>query len=102
MSEAQFERLRADLEAATRLAPGEPAVIAAQATWNCLHERYDLALQQFEAAMAAGLGDTQQQTNYAECLTAMGRYDDARALYERPLRPIRGMSCWLRSTRRKP
>ena len=92
MSEAQFERLRADLEATTRLAPGEPAVIAAQATWNCLHEGYDLALQQFEAAMAAGLGDVDSDElcgvpDGDGCTTKRARCTN------KPLRPIRGMSC---------
>ncbi len=94
-SAARLERLRADLDAVTRLAPGEPAILAAEATWNCLHERYDLALEQFAAAMAAGLADTQQQTNYAQCLAETGRYDEARAVHETAVAADPRNSLWL-------
>jgi TolB-like protein/Tfp pilus assembly protein PilF len=81
-SERRLELIRSDVDAAVRLAPGDPAVVWAQATWNCLQENFDLALQQFESAGVAGFGEREL---HATCLSVLGRYDEAKPLYERSI-----------------
>jgi tetratricopeptide (TPR) repeat protein len=82
-SDARLELIRSNLESAIKLAPDDPAVVWAQGLWNCMHENYDLALQQFEIAEAAGVNEPYPY--HAICLFYTGRYDEAQPLFERAI-----------------
>ena len=82
-SGARVELIRSNLDSAIKIAPDDPAVVWAQGLWNCLNENYDLALQQFESAAAAGFNEPYPY--HAVCLSRTGRYDEAQPLFERAI-----------------
>jgi tetratricopeptide (TPR) repeat protein len=81
-SDARLELIRANLDSMIEIAPDDPAVVWAQGHWNCLNENYELALQQFESAEAAGFNAP--YSYHATCLFYYtDRFDEALPLFER-------------------
>ncbi|MGH8217965.1 MAG: protein kinase domain-containing protein [Steroidobacteraceae bacterium] len=74
---------QADLAAAQRLAPADPAVTEFAGVMAYATEDYGRALQLFRAAEAAGLGDPELLNWKDNLLLAMGRYREAAALSAR-------------------
>jgi TolB-like protein/Tfp pilus assembly protein PilF len=74
---------QADLAAAQRLAPSDPAVTEYSGVMAYATKDYDHALQLFEQAEAAGLADPELLNWKDNLLFAMGRYREATALSAR-------------------
>jgi tetratricopeptide (TPR) repeat protein len=75
-----------DLEAAERLAPRDPKVIAARASYLAIAERdLEAAVAAFDAAEAAGLADPQWLVGKAQPLLALRRVEEALRVLERCL-----------------
>jgi TolB-like protein/DNA-binding winged helix-turn-helix (wHTH) protein len=75
-----------DLEAADRLAPRDPKVIAARASYLAIAERDpEAAVAAFDAAEAAGLADPQWLVAKAQPLLALRRVEEALRVLERCL-----------------
>jgi len=82
-SQQTLELLRADLEAALRIAPANPAVLATQGLWEFLQLDYEQAHKTLVAAEAAGLADPDLLQWMAVLLVRMGRHEEARAIFDR-------------------
>lgn len=84
VSEDQVRRIREDLNAALKLAPDDPLVLAAEALyWSWVERDLPRALATFEAAEAARLADPMFLSGKTAILLRMRRGDEAQRLNER-------------------
>lgn len=79
---AVLERARADLEAARRLAPDDPAVLGAGAEMALADQDWAAAGDLYAKAEAAGLADPNLLIWKSNFLSLIGRYDEALATLE--------------------
>lgn len=89
-SQERLDLAGADLDAARRLAPNHPSVIAAEAQYAAFAEgNFDRALSLFAEAERRGLADPNLLQREASLLNMVGRHEEALALYARlvPLDP---------------
>ncbi len=77
-SEARLRAIRADIDAARRLAPDDPDVLAAEGRYASLVDRdYARSAVLLERARHAGLTDTLWLGGEVDTLSRLGRWDDA-------------------------
>jgi tetratricopeptide (TPR) repeat protein len=84
VSEEWVRHIRDDVEVGLRLAPHEPYVLAAEATyWSWIERDLPRALANFESAEMAGLADPTFLTGKSALLMRLRRVDEAVRLNER-------------------
>jgi len=97
-SEEQVRRIQEDLAAAQRLAPRDPIVLAAEASyWTWIDFDPPRALAVHREAELAGLADTMWQTSKSSLLYRIRRGDEAEQINERLLHLDPGNPFILRS-----
>jgi TolB-like protein/DNA-binding winged helix-turn-helix (wHTH) protein len=84
-SEAFVSTIRADLEIARRLAPGDPTVLAALGFLLMCEDDTEGALKAYEAAEAAGLAEPEWLIPKTILLLRRGRFDELNATIQRML-----------------